>query len=161
MSSVWDEDVSLSSGIGAENRERRVMNQARDKEVSRARQEKIFRRRSRDLSHPPTAFTRHTTSYNSTSTSVDLGRGVVELDSTTEVIRGTPKSGMNASVIAVGISASEFDADSAGSSETPNKNTLCSERSPLAPPSSMPGAGSLAVAGGGWGNVGRKLGGDV
>ncbi|KAG1803350.1 uncharacterized protein BJ212DRAFT_1396305 [Suillus subaureus] len=157
-SSVWDEDMSLSSGIGADNSERHVTNQARDKEMSRARQEKVFRRRSRDLSHPPTAFTRHATSYNSTSTSVDLGRGSVELDSTTEVVRGTFNPGIDASVVAV---ASEFDADGAGSSEIPSKNTLGSKRSSLAPPSSMPGAGSPAVAGSGWGNVGRKLGGDV
>lgn len=159
VSCVGDEAMSLSSGIGAEISERHVMNQARDKEVSRARQEKVFRRRSRDISHPPTAFTRHATSYNSTSTSVDLGRGSVELDSTTEVVRGTPNSGMDASVTAVGISASEFDTD--GSSEIPNRNTLHSKCSPLAPPSSMPGVVSLTVAGGGWGNVGRKLGGDV
>ncbi|KAG1839762.1 hypothetical protein DFJ58DRAFT_811716 [Suillus subalutaceus] len=157
-SSVWDEDISLSSGIGAENSERHVTKQARDNETSRARQEKVFRRRSRDLSHPPTAFTRHATSYNSTSTSVDLGRGSVELDSTTEVVQGTFNPGIDAFVTAV---ASEFDTDGAGSSETPSKNTLRSKHSPLAPPSSMPGAGSLAVAGGGWGNVGRKLGGDV
>ncbi|KAG1744191.1 hypothetical protein EDB19DRAFT_1696095 [Suillus lakei] len=154
VSSLWDEEISLSSGIGAEHSQRNATNQARDKEVSRARQEKIFRRRSRDLSHPPTAFTRHATSYNSTSTSVDLGRGSVELDSTTDVVRGT-------SIAAVGISTSEFDADSAESSETPGTNTLRSKRSSLAPPSSMPGVGSLAVTGGGWGSVGKKLGGDV
>ncbi|KAG1884321.1 hypothetical protein F4604DRAFT_203913 [Suillus subluteus] len=157
-SSVWDEDISLSSGIGAENSERHVTKLARDNEVSKARQEKVFRRRSRDLSHPPTAFTRHATSYNSTSTSVDLGRGSVELDSTTEVVQGTFNPGIDASVTAV---ASEFDVDGARSSETPSKNTLRSKHSSLAPPSSVPGAGSLAVASGGWGNVGRKLGGDV
>lgn len=161
VSCVGDEAISLSSGIGAETSERHVMNQARDKEVLRARQEKVFRRRSRDISHPPTAFTRHATSYNSTSTSVDLGRGSVELDSTTEVVRGTPNSGMDVPITAVGTSASEFDTDDAGSSEISNRNTIHSKCSPLAPPSLMPGAVSLAVAGGGWGNVGRKLGGDV
>ncbi|KIK39395.1 hypothetical protein CY34DRAFT_337181 [Suillus luteus UH-Slu-Lm8-n1] len=161
VSCVGDEAISLSSGIGAETNERHVMNQARDKEVLRARQQKVFRRRSRDISHPPTAFTRHATSYNSTSTSVDLGRGSMELDSTTEVVRGTPNSGMDIPVTAVCISASEFDTDGAGPSEISNRNTLHSKCSPLAPPSSIPGAVSLAVAGGGWGNVGRKLGGDV
>ncbi|KAG1854765.1 hypothetical protein C8R48DRAFT_319100 [Suillus tomentosus] len=152
VSSVWDEDISLSSGIGAE---RHFTNQTREREASRARQEKVFRRRSRDLSHPPTAFMRHASSYNSTSTSVDLGRGSVELDSTTEVVRGTINPGIDASVRAV---ASEFDADGAGSSSS--TNTLLSKRSSVVLPTSMPGAGSLAVAGG-WGNVGRKLGGDV
>lgn len=157
-SSVWDEDISLSSGISAENNERHFTNQAQDNEASRTRQEKVFRRRSRDLSHPPTAFMRHATSYNSTSTSVDLGRGSVELDSTTEVVRGTLNPGIDASVTAV---ASEFDVDGAESSETPSTNMVRNKRSSLAPPSSMPGAGSLAVASGGWGNVSRKLGGDV
>ncbi|KAG2059918.1 hypothetical protein BDR06DRAFT_613642 [Suillus hirtellus] len=149
MSSVWDEDIS---GIGAE---RHFTNQTREREASRARQEKVFRRRSRDLSHPPTAFMRHASSYNSTSTSVDLGRGSVELDSTTEVVRGTINPGIDASVRAV---ASEFDADGAGSSSS--TNTLHSKRSSVVLPTSIPGAGSLAVAGG-WGNVSRKLGGDV
>ncbi|KAG2098971.1 uncharacterized protein F5147DRAFT_713042 [Suillus discolor] len=152
VSSVWDEDISLSSGIGAE---RHFTNQTREREASRARQEKVFRRRSRDLSHPPTAFMRHASSYNSTSTSVDLGRGSVELDSTTEVVQGTINPGLDASVTAV---ASEFDADGPGSS--PSTNTLLSKRSSVVPPTSMPGAGSLGVAGG-WGNVSRKLGGDV
>jgi hypothetical protein len=92
---------------------------------------------------------------------VDLGRGSIELDSTTEIIQGTFNPEKNASVTAVSITASELDADGAGSRETPSQNTLRIKRSPLASASSMPGARSLAVAGGGWGNVGRKLGGDV
>ncbi|KAG1721926.1 hypothetical protein EDB19DRAFT_1770461 [Suillus lakei] len=40
VSSLWDEEISLSSGIGAEHSQRNATNQARDKEVSRARQEK-------------------------------------------------------------------------------------------------------------------------
>ncbi|KAG1793716.1 uncharacterized protein HD556DRAFT_468245 [Suillus plorans] len=151
VSSVWDEDISLSSSSGAE---RHFTNQTREREASRARQEKVFRRRSRDLSHPPTAFMRHASSYNSTSTSVDLGRGSVELDSTTEAVRGTINPGIDTSVRA---GASEFDADGAGSS--PSTNTLLSKRSSVVLPTST-GAGSPA-GGGGWGNVGRKLGGDV
>ncbi|KAG2143518.1 uncharacterized protein EDB93DRAFT_1155350 [Suillus bovinus] len=157
VSSIWDEDISLSSGTGVEKSERHVTNQAREKEASRARQEKVFRRRSRDLSHPPTAFTRHVNSYNSTSTSVDLGRGSVEPDSTMEVVRGTLNPSLDASVTTV---ASDFDPDGVGPLGTPSAHTLHNKRSPLVSHSSIPGAGSLAVASG-WGNVGRKLGGDV
>ncbi|KAG0696416.1 hypothetical protein DFH29DRAFT_1072087 [Suillus ampliporus] len=158
VSSVWDEDFSFLSGKGAEDSEQSFTKQARDKEAARVRQEKVFRRRSRDMSHPPPAFTRHATSCNSTSTSVDLRRGSVELDSTPDIVRGTSNPGMDASVAVAGVSTSEIEVDGAG---TPSKNALRSKRSSLAPPSSMPGVGSLAVVGGTWGNVGRKLGGDV
>ncbi|KAG2067074.1 hypothetical protein BDR04DRAFT_1105591 [Suillus decipiens] len=157
VSSVWEEDSSLSS-IGAGKSERHVTNQARDKEVSKARQEKVLRRRSRDISHPPTAFMRHATSYNSTSTSVDLGRGSMELDSTTEVVRGSFNPEIDVYVKAT---ASEFDADGARSSETPSTRTLRGKHSTVVPPSLISSARSLAVTSSGWGNVGRKLGGDV
>ncbi|KAG1738122.1 uncharacterized protein EDB91DRAFT_1139102 [Suillus paluster] len=158
VSSVWDEDLSLLSVKSAEDNEPILTKQTGDNDAARARQEKIFRRRSRDMSHPPPAFTRHATSCNSTSTSVDIGRGSVDLDSTPDVVRGMSNLGMDASFLAADLSTLETDADGAG---THSKNTLRAKRASLAPPSSMPGVGSLAVVGGAWGNVGRKLGGDV
>ncbi|OAX40817.1 hypothetical protein K503DRAFT_864335 [Rhizopogon vinicolor AM-OR11-026] len=147
-SSVWDGDTSSSTvGKVTEDSETR---KGHDNEVARARQAKVFRRRSRDVSHPPPAFTRHATSCSSTSTSVDLV-------STPDMVHGASNPAMDTPIaITSGIRA--HDADGPVTSGKPSKNT---KRATLPPPSSMPGVGSITVVGEAWGSVGKKLGSDV
>jgi hypothetical protein len=153
VSSVWDGDTSPGKDMEDWLTKR---SQAQDDKVARARQAKVFRRRSRDVSHPPPSFIRHATACNSTSTSVDIA-------STPCVVQDTSNTSLDPFNLAMGISTSgvwEHDADGPEFSGTPSKNARHSTPS-LPPPSSMPGVGSFTVVGEAWGTVGRKLGSDV
>jgi hypothetical protein len=161
VSSGLGGDTSFGiGGKGAEDSEPCLRRKGQNDEVVRARQAKVFRRRSRDVSHPPPAFTRHATSYNSNSTSVDLA-------STLDFAQGTFIPVMDTPIAAMGTSTPGIcahDTDGPGSSGKPGKYAPRSNRSPTAtlpPPSSMPGVGSFTMVGEAWGNVGRKLGSEV
>jgi len=157
VSSVWEGDTRGIGGTGSEDGELCLTRNGQEDGVARARQTKVLRRRSRDVSHPPLAFTRHAASRSSITTGVDVAV-------TSDIVRGTTNLSMDTPMVAVSTSTlgvCERDADGSG---TPSKNVPRSKRPPsitLPPPSSMPGVGSLSMVGETWGTVGRKLGSDV